>query len=238
MHRRKQTGCYSHNLDRQWDRSHCNCLRTYRRKLRDTPTRRRQRSSQPNLHLEFWIRGTQMAWEIISHRTSLQIQAVPSTKFSIKEVTLFMLTVDNDMVWTKFTIDWTRGTRKISGRGTLGTIRKGKANQTAVIHAQWSVSTEVAPFLTSEGTSVAVRGQNQTFMNDVVRSIANLRYSGVSKLPCETKIDNWPATPIAVESWAIASWIAKFDTASSIVSRRRITISSCGSAREYAWESC
>lgn len=44
----------------------------------------------------------------------------------------------------------------------------------AVGEPQLSVLTELAPFSTSEGMLLAPRGQNQIFMNVVVRSIAYL----------------------------------------------------------------
>lgn len=45
---------------------------------------------------------------------------------------------------------------------------------------QLFVLTFVAPLRTSEGTSVAALDQNQTFMNEFVRSMANLRASSLS----------------------------------------------------------
>ena len=64
------------------------------------------------------------------------------------------------------------GTREVRARGTLAcSVSKGKGDLWRML-TQLSVLMVLAPFLTSEGIFEAERGQNQTLMNEFVRSIA------------------------------------------------------------------
>lgn len=91
----------------------------------------------------------------------------------------------------------------------------------------------VAPLRTSDGILVAFLDQNQTLINEDVRSIANLMdlfEEGNTK----SLNKNIPSTPIVVESRTIAPRISHLYTASSIVGCCNIAIiASCRPANKY-----
>jgi len=85
------------------------------------------------------------------------------------------------------------------------------------------VLTDVAPLETSEGTP-EFRGQNQTLMKELVRSMAYLSSTWDRYLVQEGDDNDSPSSSVVVEALSIASVVINLDTTARIVCGSDIAI--------------